>query len=110
MFLIYAGSFFVSSAVVIVVVVVPLLKKASHRALNSVANTIILLGMKWLYKLQVKVCQGGKGKGVMCESPALVGSGESFFVSQLEDVPAVAESGGVRVAATVVLSPTTDSP
>lgn len=61
-------------------------------------------------ELQVKVCQGGKEKDVMCDSPALVGSGDSFFVSQLEDVPEVAESGGVRVPATVVLSPTTNYP
>ena len=55
--------------------------------------------------IQVTVCGGKEAKGVVCESPSLSGSGESIFVTQLEDVPEVAESGGVRVAATVVLSP-----
>lgn len=51
---------------------------------------------------QVMVCAGGEGRGA-CDSPRLSGSGQSVFLAQLDTVPEVAEQGGLRVPATVVL-------
>lgn len=66
-------------------------------------------GASYAYALvrQVVVCgAAGDVKGSVCESPLpIVGSGESVFVTGLEGVPEVAESGGMRVPATIVLSP-----
>eukprot|EP00904_Undaria_pinnatifida_P002417 jgi/Undpi1/12176/HiC_scaffold_5.g01852.m1 len=60
---------------------------------------------KGTYAVQVRVCGGGEARSAACKAPPLVGNGESIFVSGLDDVPEVAESGGMRVPATVVLSP-----
>lgn len=61
---------------------------------------------------QVTVCgsEGGEKEGAwrgrsFCESPSLAGSGQSLFVAQLEDIPEIAEAGGARVPASVLLEP-----
>ncbi|CAM9287501.1 unnamed protein product [Scytosiphon promiscuus] len=58
------------------------------------------------FAVEVVVCgAAGDAKGAVCESPLpIVGSGESVFVTGLEGVPEVADSGGMRVPATVILS------
>lgn len=54
---------------------------------------------------QVVVCGAGQTRGGVCEFPLpIVGSGESIFVTGLEDVPEIAESGGMRVPATIILT------
>ncbi|CAM9177110.1 unnamed protein product [Discosporangium mesarthrocarpum] len=63
------------------------------------------------YTIDVRMCAGGEGGKDMaistrgCKVPTLVGSSVSLFVTEVEDVPEVAEAGGVRVPATVILSP-----
>eukprot|EP00903_Cladosiphon_okamuranus_P018255 g16793.t1 len=60
---------------------------------------------KGTYSVEVVVCGAGRTTGGVCEVPLpIVGSGESIFVTGLDDVPEIAESGGMRVPATIILT------
>lgn len=59
---------------------------------------------------QVTVCFEGRKQGVACEYPLLSGTGKSEFLASLEDVPEIAEQGGVLIPATVVLEAAGDAP